>query len=39
MNFLKSTWKHGLAREVIDHALNNPVTVHYLYGYVIVGPS
>ena len=33
-------WKHGLAREDIDHALNNPVTVHYFDGYVIVvGPS
>ena len=40
MGFLKSAWKHGLAREDIDHALNNPVTVHYFDGYVIVvGPS
>ena len=27
------------SREIIDHALNNPVTVHYLYGDVIVSPS
>ena len=43
MGFLKSAksaWKHGLAREDIDHALNNPATVHYFDGYVIVvGPS
>ena len=40
MGFLKSAWKHGLAREDIDHALSNPVTVHYFDGYVIiVGPS
>ena len=32
--------KHGLAREDIDHALSNPVMVHYFDGYVIiVGPS
>ena len=38
MGFLKSAksaWKHGLAREDIDHALNNPVTVHYCDGYVV----
>ena len=39
MGFLKSAWKHGLAREDIDHALSNPVTVHYLYGNVVVDPS
>ena len=36
IGFLKSAWKHGLAREDIDHALSNPVTVHYFDGYVIV---
>ena len=35
MGFLKSAWNHGLAREDIDHALNNPVTVHYFDGYVV----
>ena len=35
MGFLKSAWKHGLAREDIDRALNNPVTVHYFDGYVV----
>ena len=40
MGFLKSAWKHGLAREDVDHALSNPVTVHYFDGYIIVvGPS
>ena len=40
MGFLKSAWKHGLAREDIDHALSNPVAVRYLYGDVIfVGSS
>ena len=40
MGFLKSAWKHGLAREDIDRTLNNPVTVHYFDEYVIVvGPS
>jgi len=40
MGFLKSAWKHGFTREDIDHALNNPVTVYYFDGYVIiVGPS
>ena len=31
--------KHSLAQEGIDHALSNLVTVHYLDGDVVVGPS
>lgn len=36
MGYLKSAWKHGLSREDVDHALSNPVAVHYFDGYVII---
>ncbi|MBW3068066.1 hypothetical protein GZ998_00855 [Actinomyces sp. 594] len=40
VGYLESAWRHGISREDINHALSNPVIVHYLDGYVIVvGPS
>ena len=36
LGFLNSAWKHGFSRQEIDHALNNPILVHYFDGYVIV---
>ncbi|MDO4888485.1 MAG: hypothetical protein Q3979_07280 [Actinomycetaceae bacterium] len=40
MGYSESAWRHGLEREDVDHALSNPMIVHYFDGYVIViGPS
>ena len=40
VGYLKSAWKHGIARENIDHALTNPLAVHYFDGYVmVIGPT
>ncbi len=36
MGFLNSAWKHGFSHQEIDHALNNPILVHYFDGYVMV---
>ena len=40
MGYLKSAWKHGVTRDDIDHALSNPLAVHYFDGYVmVIGPD
>ena len=40
VGFEPSAFKHGVGRDDIDHALSNPIVIHYYAGYVmVIGPS